>query len=434
MKTIGIDIGTTTISAVVVDTDSRRVLYSKSIDNDSSQRTDKIWEKIQAPRQIVKKAMDLLDEILGNYPDFDAIGLTGQMHGILYLNDSGHYVSPLYTWEDGRGKLPVFDGKSAAEIAREAYDGNSATGYGLVTHLYNVRRGIVPASAVRICTVMDYLGMKLSGRSEPLMHISTAASLGFFKAQEGRFDTDALIQAGIDPSILPDVTSDLVSLGNFRGIPVVVAIGDNQAGFLGAAGDEPDTVLINMGTGGQISVLSDTWFEAPGIEARPVFPGRYLLAGSSLCGGKAYEILERFFREYAVAAGARDVRQYDIMARLIEQEPAGDPVTVRTTFQGTRVDPGQTGSVLGLTDVNFTPAHLIMGTMEGMARELYDMYQLIEQGTGIHARKVIASGTGLRKNPALQKIFSQKFHAPLVLSPFDEEAACGAAITAGMMV
>ena len=83
-----------------------------------------------------------------------------------------------------------------------------------------------------------------------------------------------------------------------------------------------------------------------------------------------------------------------------------------------------------MTDRNFTPADLVHGTLEGMAQELYDLYMLIEKGTGIHAGKVIASGEGLRRNRILQSIFQEKFHAPLELSPFDEEAACGAALTA----
>lgn len=50
---------------------------------------------------------------------------------------------------------------------------------------------------------------------------------------------------------------------------LTVAIGDNQASFLGAAGSENNTLLVNMGTGGQISVLTDQYFETEGIEARP---------------------------------------------------------------------------------------------------------------------------------------------------------------------
>ena len=77
----------------------------------------------------------------------------------------------------------------------------------------------------------------------------------------------------------------------YKDIPVTVAIGDNQASFLGAAGSENNTLLVNMGTGGQISVLTDQYFETEGIEARPFLGGKYLLVGASLCGGKAYALL-----------------------------------------------------------------------------------------------------------------------------------------------
>ncbi|URW86610.1 hypothetical protein M5E86_02710 [Blautia wexlerae] len=75
-------------------------------------------------------------------------------------------------------------------------------------------------------------------------------------------------------------------MGTYRGRTVTTAIGDNQASFLGAAGDEENILLVNMGTGGQISVLSSQYFSGDGIEARPFLNRKYLLAGASLCGGR----------------------------------------------------------------------------------------------------------------------------------------------------
>lgn len=95
-------------------------------------------------------------------------------------------------------------------------------------------------------------------------------------------------------------------LGEYRGRLVSVAIGDNQASFLGAVYDMENSVLVNIGTGGQISVLSDHCLMAENIEARPFVKGRYLLAGSSLCGGRAYAMLEKFFKTYAEAMGVTE--------------------------------------------------------------------------------------------------------------------------------
>lgn len=63
------------------------------------------WEKIQDAGAIVKKDEKLLDDLLDKYPQTERIGLTGQMHGIVYIDQTGTCVSPLYTWQDGRGSL-----------------------------------------------------------------------------------------------------------------------------------------------------------------------------------------------------------------------------------------------------------------------------------------------------------------------------------------
>jgi sedoheptulokinase len=67
--------------------------------------------------------------------------------------------------------------------------------------------------------------------------------------------------------------------------------------------------------------------------------------------------------------------------------------------------------------------------MNGMAEELYRMYETINEGTGITADHLIASGNGLRMNPRLQQIFSSRFNADLTMSRYKEEAACGAAVS-----
>ncbi len=65
----------------------------------------------------------------------DSIGMTGQMHGMLYVDHRGEAVSPLYTWQDGNGNELTKDGRTYAEILGEA-TGTAASGYGLTTHYY----------------------------------------------------------------------------------------------------------------------------------------------------------------------------------------------------------------------------------------------------------------------------------------------------------
>lgn len=427
MKRIGLDIGTTTISGAVVDTDSGQALTVRTVSNESFIKTSREWERIQDIEQIVSTAKAVLDELTGLYPDVQSIGLTGQMHGIVYVDQEGEGVSPLYTWQDGRGNLPGPDGKTLADDLRDR-GLRASSGYGLTTHLYNCQNGMVPDGSASFCTIGDYFGMKLTGRKTPLVHVSNGASLGCFDCKKGDFKRDQLRDLGVDLSLLPEVSWELCKLGSYRGIPVMAAIGDNQASFLGSVGMQAGAALVNMGTGGQISLLSDQYFEAPGIEARPLKKGKYLLVGSSLCGGRAYAALERFFKSYVSAAGGKETPQYDVMARLAEKMTADeDRIKVVTTFCGTRVDPGKRGSIRNISIDNFTPEGLIIGVLTGMAQELYDLYDVIHKGTGIKAGRLVASGNGFRKNPVLQRVFCRMFEADLTLAPYEEEAACGAA-------
>lgn len=444
MKALGLDIGTTTISAVVVGMEEREILKAYTIPNGSFIETDLPWEKIQDPDKIMQKALGLLEEILQEHQDIGVIGLTGQMHGIVYLDENGKHISPLYTWQDGRGNIPVEKilsedpvpedalseaGRSICGILEEEYGVKAHTGYGLVTHLYNCRNNLVPEGAVKVCTIMDYLGMRLTGRRTPLMHSSNAASLGLYDAKKNGFRADILQKAGADADILPEVTDDFISVGSYKGIPVSAAIGDNQASFLGSVENAADSVLVNMGTGGQISVLSDTYFTAKGIEARPFVKGHYLLAGSSLCGGRAYALLEHFFRSYTEAAGITGVDHYSVMGKILDEKNDGEKLKVNTTFSGTREKPEKRGSIKNIGTENFTPKALIGGVLEGMAEELYKMYRKIEKGLAGPKTRMVASGNGIRKNRHLQEVMSEKFGMSLELAKREEEAAYGAAVS-----
>ena len=121
MKILGIDIGTTTISAVVADSKNKEVIQAYTVENQSFLKSEKVWEKVQNPQSILEKTSALLENILNEYPDIKSIGLTGQMHGILYVDAQGKAVSPLYTWQDARGNQPLLKGKSLCQILQEDY-------------------------------------------------------------------------------------------------------------------------------------------------------------------------------------------------------------------------------------------------------------------------------------------------------------------------
>ena len=425
---IGIDIGTTTISIIVLDADSGNTTEVINIPNASDIPSDKTWEKKQDANRITKKILDILESLSHKYPKIRSIGLTGQMHGILYTDTDGNAVSPLYTWQDesaGQGS------PTPCEILRERTGYSLSPGYGLATHFAHVLARCVPDNAAKICTVMDYLVMKLTGRTTPVMHASNAASLGLYDIAKHAFDTDAVVRAGIDPSILPEVTSESAVVGSWHGIAVTVAIGDNQASFLGSVRDPEHSALANFGTGSQISLLTHSAENIPtnaSLEIRPFLENSLLASGSALCGGRAYAILERFFRSYITACGISETEQYEVMNRLAAKSlESGKYLHVHTQFCGTRNDPSLRGSISGISEELFTPEAMIAGTLWGMASELYDMFREMPHS---HISTLVVSGNAVRKNPSFQQMLKEVFGMNVSVPVHREEAAFGAALFA----
>ena len=408
MKSIGIDIGTTSICGVVLDSALGTVIESETINSEAFIHTENSWEKIQDTEKIFAIAKGILDRFLEKHCESVAsIGITGQMHGVVYTDERGLAVSPLYTWQDARGNLPFEGSTYAAHLG-------SFAGYGNVTDFYNRKNGLVPENAVSYCTVHDYFGMRICGNTRPIIHSSDAASFGLYNPEDKSFNYD----------YSPEVTNDFTVIGNYRGIPVSVAIGDNQASVFSTLADN-GSLLINIGTGSQISIVSDKPLSGVGIEARPYIDGKYLIVGAALCGGRAYSLLASFYKRVLELAGADSSDVYSLMSRMLSEKSDTD-LTVDTRFDGTRADSGIRGEISGISTDNLTPADLTRGVLRGIIGELYGMYCTMgEERCGI-----VGSGNGIRKNPHLvaeaERIFGGKLRVPA----YKEEAACGAALFA----
>ena len=288
MDHLGLDLGTTTISAAVLDADGR-LLCTRTVPGGAAV-AGQPWERKQDASGIECTALSLLDGLLQEFPDIGCVGLTGQMHGIVYVDAAGQLLSPLYTWQDETGAQPGPDGKSTAArlTARTGYP--LASGYGLVTLACHQAAGTIPNGAAAVCTIADYLAMRLSGRTAPCLTPSMAASLGLFDGTD--FDREAVRRAGLPERLLPEV-SEKAELTGGR-LHVFAALGDNQASFLGAGQGRLDAPLVNIGTGSQFSFFTKERRTVPGLETRP-FPGGWLLTGAPLCGGRSFALLERFF-------------------------------------------------------------------------------------------------------------------------------------------
>lgn len=428
---MGIDIGTTSISIVLIDKNSGELLGKRTINNDSFVNEDTPESKTQDPEKIWQLTREGIEELVEEYGIPCCIGMTGQMHGMLYVDKNGNAVSSLYTWQDGNGT-------SVAHILQEQV-GIAASGYGLTTHFYLQRMSLIPNTAVKMTNISDYIAMKLCGNTKPKIGIDMAASWGCFDLEKKEFSLDKLKSAGVDVSYLPELLPEHAVIGKtIDGIPIISSLGDNQASVLGSVKHLKETVLINIGTGSQVSVLTDKFSVCDGsIELRPCSSNDYLIVGAGLCGGRVYAMLEKFYREVSRTEEDCYNNMYQQALKFLNGQGKENAWQVKTTFSGTRSNPSDAGSISGIRVDNFTPGAFTVGMMQGILSELYDAYEVMCEKTGKRATQLVGSGNGIRKNPLLRQLAEEMFGMKMKIPSWQEEAACGAAlygaVTAGIL-
>ena len=427
---IGIDIGTTTISAIAYDIDNKEQIEAYTLPHNSCVKAGVFSE--QDVSIIMEKAKKLLYHIISIYENIVSIGITGQMHGIVYIDKNGRAISNLINWQDKRADEVIENGKNTCELIYQITGEKISTGYGIATHYYNMLKGLVPKGACGICTIMDLFAMEICGNKKPITHTSIGASLGMLDVKNGSFKFDKLSLLGIDKDILPQVSEKSISVGMCNGILVSVPIGDNQASFLGSVSKNEDSMLVNIGTGSQISSVSDEYLHLDSeLELRPFIEGKYLVCGSALCGGFAYSMVEEFFRSYIVSTGMQESSQYTIMNTLAKKayENGEDGLLVDAYFCGKRSDPNLRGSINNIDRHSFTPQALILGVLKGMCNELYELYKKMPN----KKTHMVASGGAIKRTEILKDLIAKRFGASISTNKIEEEAATGSALFSALV-
>ncbi len=456
---IGVDLGTTTISVLLVDTEEAAVKARAVRPNNSEvtsapdrERGRSEWDASRTATIATEAIHEVVDSS-GSPEAIRGIGLTGQMHGVQLVSAQGRPAAPFIGWQDQRGNEPMpGTATTYAERMRElaGVEGFArtgampATGY-LGTSLFWLKenRLLPPAADLTACLLADYVAAYLTGE-RPVTDPTGAGSSGLFDIISRSWDLELIGRLGLPESIFPGIRGSGEQAGELTGaaarecglrpgIPVFCPVGDNQASFAGSVDDYGSAVLVNIGTGGQVSVHSSGQEGSSRIEAR-CYPGSgYLLVGSSLCGGRSYRLLRDLFlsagKAFFGARGDEDI--YSAMTGLAAKVPAGaDGLRCNPLFAGTRAESGLRGAWSGIGEDNLTPGHMARALLSGMAEELHGYYREME-ALGAGSRSVlIGSGNGIRKNQLLREIVAESFGYGMKVPAHEEEAAFGAALLA----
>jgi sugar (pentulose or hexulose) kinase len=455
---LGVDLGTTKITSLALETDSNQILAVGTVANDANvtsevdrRRGRSEWDASRIVSAGLTCLKQVAEQLGPRASHVCGIGITGQQHGMLLTNSQGDPISPLINWQDRRA-LDAVPGQESSWLdhARKLLGDDAwqrtgcrlQPGFMAVTLVWLKAHDLLPANS-RAHFIMDHFGGMLAGiaaSTEP----SCAGSSGIFDVRSRQWDEQSISQLDLPRSLFPDVsevnvpigklTSDLAAATGFpAGTPVYPAIGDHQASFLGSITDRQHSILVNVGTGAQVAVYTDGVHFVPPVELRP-FPSRgNLLSNVGLAGGWSYQVLEQFFRDVGASMFELESSRplYEQLNQMAESvSPGADGLCCEPLFAGTRLDPTIRGSITGLSPQNFTARHLARAVLEGMARSLRDGYRAIEQITGCPRTCLVAAGNGLRENRLLSQIVSQSFALPITFTSYREEPAYGAAVVA----
>jgi len=454
---IGLDIGTTTLSAVVLDTESGRLLAHHTTPNVAGalpgpgraelDMTHLQELTVECLAGIVAKAQIDPAAVRG-------IGVTGQQHGVAFLDPAGTPVRPAITWQDLRTQEKIPGGNESYLQRFIAQAGGveafrrmgclPAAGFLATTLFWLHEQRQLPPLPLTACFIPDAVVTFLTD-TPPSSDPTLAGSSGVFDIVTNDWDWALLERLKLPHSLFPPVgvagqkagglgRAIAEKVGLPEGLPVGVALGDNQASFIGSVREPATSLLLNVGTGGQISARTDEFHFIPGLENRPFPGGHYLLIGGGLFGGRSYAYLLNFFRQTGeqLFDGATTDDLYERMTRLAAGTPSGsDGLACAPFFTGSRVDPSLRASFTGLSPDNFTPGHFARALLEGMAEGFHRFGEQMAPIIGKRA-PLVGAGNGVRRNRLLAEILADRFAMPLHIPALAEEAAVGAAIVAAV--
>ena len=375
---LGIDLGTTKTTCIAVDAESGDVVASVANPTGghvTSSEDCKLGRSEWDVEVVLRSGFDCLIEILRT-PAVDghevcSLGVTGQQHGMVLVDQNLKPLTPLINWQDQRGNelVPGRDVSWVQEARSRCGDGTLKklgcrlnSGFLGTTLFWLKQQGRVPSNG-RACFVMDLFVAMLTGcelQTDP----SVAASGGIMNVASRDWDDDVLAALEFRREQLP-----------------IIFEADRPAGFVSRSDIHGAlSGVLNIGTGAQVAVFTEGTVFTPPVELRPFPIQGNLLSNVGLTGGWSFQVVENFVRQLGVdvfgaAAGQPLYNRLTELAKLAAADSQG--LRCVPTFSGTRSDPMQTGSFAGLTPSNLTPANFARSVLEGMAENYRNAFDQI---------------------------------------------------------
>lgn len=436
---MGIDISTTSAKAIIID-EAGNVLATGSTSQSLSQ-PQPLWSE-QNPGDwwegVTNSIRTALHDAGLKGDAIQAIGLTGQMHGLVMLDDAGEVLRPAILWNDQRTQAQCDAMTEIIGFERLIQlTGNRAlTGFTAPKILWvRDNEPDVYHRCAHILLPKDYIRYKLTG--EYATDLAGASGTSLLDVAGRRWSHVVVDALGIPrewlppvhegPQITGKISAEAAALtGLAAGTPVVGGGGDQAAGAVGMGCVSPDKIGVTVGTSGVVfAPLANYAYEPEGrLHAFcHAVPGQWHFMGVMLSAAGSLQ----WYRD-ALAPG---VGFDDLLAEAATIPAGSDGLFFLPYLSGERTphpDPNARGSFIGLT-ARHTRAHMTRAVLEGVAYGLKDGFTLIDNAGLPDTYEVRISGGGA-KSPIWQQIITDVLDAPLVNVNTPEAGAFGSAVLA----
>lgn len=438
---LGMDISTTGSKALLIDQQGA-VLGSASSPHTLS--TPKpLWSE-QDPQEWWQAAISSIRSLITQTQidphQIAAIGLTGQMHGLVLLDEDGEVLRPAILWNDQRTQAQC--DQIHQIIGREKFiqiSGNVALpGFTAPKILWvaqhepeiyaRARHVLLPKDYIRYKLTNVYAMDKADGSGTVLFDIKTRDwSDELLEALQ--IPREWMPQAYEGPQITGTISREAAALtGLLEGTPVVAGGGDQAAQAVGVGAVEPGIIGLTVGTSGVVFATTPSGLIEP--EGRlhafcHAVPGLWHFMGVMLSAAGSLQ----WYRD-TLAPGI----SFDDLLQEAEAVPPGcEGLLFLPYLSGERTpypDPLARGAFIGLT-LRHTRAHMTRAVLEGVAFGLKDCFNLILNAGLEQITQIRASGGGT-KGALWRQILADVLESELVMVNTSEGAAFGAALLAGV--
>jgi xylulokinase len=448
---LGIDLGTTGVKALLIDPEGRiagsgageyPLLLPKP--GWAEQEPEQWWQSAIAA---VRACLDSAAFAAGGPVKVAGIGLSGQMHGSVFLDGKGEVLRPAILWNDQRTVeqcariTDLVGGPKLIELTCN----RALTGFTAPKILW--LRQYEPEIYSRVRKVLlpkDYIRYRLTGTFAT--EVSDASGTLLFNVRERKWSGDMLAALDIPAGWLPDcyespVVSGHVSrdaavlLGLQPGTPVVGGGGDQAAGAVGNGIVSRGIASCVLGTSGVLFWHSDEPAYDPQARLHSfchAVPGKWhLMAVTLAAGGSLRWFRDALCQDIKARSLQEGVDPYvSIIAMAETVAPGSDGLFFLPYLAGERTpyaDANASGAYLGLT-LTHSRAHMARAVMEGITMSLKDCLMLGRE-CGVHASRIYLSGGGARSG-FWQQMTADIFEADVARRSSEEGPAYGAAILA----